>query len=112
MLSGQLSLLVSHQLCDIGLDAHVVRQAGGGGVVDGREGQVVDEGVAVLLVVEQLRDGRAARGLVGWRLVEGGVVGLGFGFTAMGRRGRLQEPAGGRQEQDTRSAQKEPPRSG
>ena len=59
VLCRQLGLLVVDELGDVGLHAHVVRQAARGGVVDGRERQVVDKRVAILLVVEQLRVSRA-----------------------------------------------------
>ncbi len=47
MLCRQLCILVVDKLCDIRLDADIVRHFPGG-VVDRGDGEVVDEGVAVL----------------------------------------------------------------
>lgn len=53
MLSSQLSLFVLHQVADIGLDAHKVGHMAPA-VMNGCDGQVVDERITILLIVQQL----------------------------------------------------------
>lgn len=50
MLSSQLSLLVIHKVADIGLDPHKVCHMAPA-IMNGCNGQIVDERITVLLVV-------------------------------------------------------------